>query len=302
MVAKRSNQELIILNKGMKGAGFKVCKDCGASIPAQGDFKNIARPYNHPYRIKNKCFHNEIEEVFLGHNFNTDMTVFELEIDKSKINCEKNKNGKMVLKNAAITLTEAIILAAARILDVEFNEIKGGTRIRYSKDLMYIDIFLFDSLSSGAGYSSQLANFSEKLFSEAKKILEDCDCDSSCHECLNHFWNQRNQNKLNRFLALDLLNWLENSKLPELLTYEKQIGLFKPLETLLELDNYKISYHNEKVQVANKEGKIRDIVIYPVLLNKNQISKTSNLILLSDELIKNALPEAYHILESEFEK
>ena len=181
-VATRSNQELIILNKGIKGAGFKVCKDCGASVPGQSNFKGISRPYNHPYKNRNSCFHNEIEEVFLGHNFNTDMTVFELEIDKSKINCEKNKNGKMILKNAAITLTEAIILASARILDVEFSEIKGGTRIRHSKELMYIDIFLFDSLSSGAGYSSQLANISEKLFDETKNILKDCSCDSSCHD------------------------------------------------------------------------------------------------------------------------
>lgn len=299
-VAKRSNQELIILNKGIKGAGFKVCKDCGASVPGQSTFKGISRPYNHPYKIRNSCFHNEIEEVFLGHNFNTDMTVFELEIDKSKINCEKNKNGKLVLKNAAITLTEAIILASARILDVEFSEIKGGTRIRHSKELMYIDIFLFDSLSSGAGYSSQLANISEQVFEETKKILKNCNCDSSCHECLNHFWNQRNQNRLNRFLALDLLNWLEKSTLPDLFTLEKQFDLFKPLQTLLELDNYKISYENQQIQVINKNGKIKNIMIYPVLLNKSQIKISNNAILLSDELVKNALPEAYHILESEF--
>ena len=299
-VAKRSNQELIILNKGIKGAGFKVCKDCGASIPFQSDLKNISRPYKHPYKITNKCSHNEIEEVFLGHNFNTDMTVFELEIDKAKINCEKNKNGKLVLKNAAITLTEAIILASARILDVEFSEIKGGTRIRHSKDLMYIDIFLFDSLSSGAGYSSQLANISKQLFEETKKILNNCDCDSSCHECLHHFWNQRNQNKLNSFLALESLNWIEKSTLSDLFTLEKQLDLFKPLQTLLELDSYKLSYQNQQIQVINKNGKIKNVIIYPVLLNKNQVKTSNNAILLSDELVKNALPEAYHILESEF--
>ena len=299
-VATRSNQELIILNKGIKGAGFKVCKDCGAAVPFQNDLKNISKPYKHPYKNSNKCFHNEVEEVFLGHNFNTDMTVFELEIDKSKINCEKNKNGKMILKNAAITLTEAIILASARILDVEFSEIKGGTRIRHSKELMYIDIFLFDSLSSGAGYSSQLANISEKLFDETKNILKDCSCDSSCHDCLNHFWNQRNQNRLNRFLALDLIQWLENSTLPNLISFDKQLDLFNPLKILLELDSYKISCENQKIQVINKNGKTKNITIHPVLLNKNQVKTSNDTILLSDELVKNALPEAYNIIEKEF--
>ena len=114
------------------------------------------------------------------------------------------------------------------------------------------------------------------------------------------FWNQRNQNRLNRFLALDLIQWLENSTLPNLISFDKQLDLFNPLKILLELDSYKISCENQKIQVINKNGKTKNITIHPVLLNKNQVKTSNDTILLSDELVKNALPEAYNIIEKEF--
>lgn len=46
-VAERSDQTLIILNKGPNGKGFKVCKDCGAAVTGDEDMKGIGRPYNH---------------------------------------------------------------------------------------------------------------------------------------------------------------------------------------------------------------------------------------------------------------
>lgn len=301
LVAKRSDQQLIILNKGIKSTGFDVCKICGAAVPAGKDIKKINRPFKHPFnKSLRKCYHNEVENVYLGHNFNTDMVVFELKLDKTQINCDRNKNGRMILKNAAVTLTEALILTAGRLLDVEFSEIKGGTRIRNSDNFIYIDIFLFDSLSSGAGYSSQLTNRTQELLKETKEMLSDCECDSSCHECLNHFWNQKVQNRLNRNLALDLLNWLENSSLPSLIELEKQVTLFEPLKVLLELDGYKVNLNRKGILVSNNKGISKNVIIYPVLLNKNLLKKSESIILLSNELVKNALPEAFHILEKEF--
>ncbi len=46
--------------------------------------------------------------------------------------------------------------------------------------------------------------------------------------------------------------------------------------------------------------KTKNITIHPVLLNKNQVKTSNDTILLSDELVKNALPEAYNIIEKEF--
>ncbi len=88
-----------------------------------------------------------------------------------------------------------MVLAAGRLLDIEFNEVRSGYRLRYSEKIAYVDIFLFDSLSSGAGYSSEIANRVNELLNRTNEILRNCKCDSSCHECLNHFWNQRVQNE-----------------------------------------------------------------------------------------------------------
>ena len=82
-----------------------------------------------------------------------------------------------------------MVLAAGRLLDIEFNEVRSGYRLRHSEKIAYVDIFLFDSLSSGAGYSSEIANRVNELLNRTNEILRNCKCDSSCHECLNHFWN-----------------------------------------------------------------------------------------------------------------
>ena len=56
--AKRSEQPLIILNKGPQGLGFKVCKDCGAAVPGDTELdKSIRKPFVHPYSYK-QCYHN----------------------------------------------------------------------------------------------------------------------------------------------------------------------------------------------------------------------------------------------------
>lgn len=67
-----------------------------------------------------------------------------------------------------------------------------------------------------------LADRTEVLMEETRKVLATCpaDCDSACHECLMHYWNQRVHAKLDRFAALELLDWCKKSKLPDALSYE----------------------------------------------------------------------------------
>lgn len=165
-VARRADQTLIVLNKGPKSKGFKVCKDCGAAVTGDEEFtKQHGKPYKHPRSFK-KCNHYDVERVVLGHNFNTDMVVFEIAFNNTQINTNLDD---LWIKTAAVTLSEAMVLAAGRLLDVEFNEIKSGYRLRYTPETTYVDIYLFDSLSSGAGYSAEVANKVDELLNETKK-------------------------------------------------------------------------------------------------------------------------------------
>ncbi len=295
--AKRADQMLIVLNKGPKDKGFTVCKNCGAAVSGEEELtKQIKKPYSHP-RTSKICFHPETENVVLGHSFMTDMVVFEFAVDRNKINAEL---GGFWIKTASTTLAEAMLLAAGRILDIEFNEIRSGYRLKYSSDTVYIDIFLFDSLSSGAGYSSEIANNTSILLAETKKILHNCNCDSSCHECLNHFWNQRVQNELDRGIAMQLLLWGQDGSIAKPFNFEEQVEIFKPLKELLELDGgFEVILTESTIKILRK-GTNKRIYIYPSMWNDKNIDLSGDMIGLSDRLIKKALPEAYNRIINAF--
>ena len=76
-----------------------------------------------------------------------------------QIDTEKITNNSIILKSAAITLCEAMKLATSRILDISYNDLAIGTRTRTNGKEKYIDIYFYDSLSSGAGYSTQIESY-----------------------------------------------------------------------------------------------------------------------------------------------
>ncbi|WP_142414225.1 DEAD/DEAH box helicase [Hathewaya massiliensis] len=289
--AKRSDQMLIVLNNGPKGKGFNVCKDCGAAVTGEEELKRVKKPFNHQRALK-RCNHDDIENVVLGHNFMTDMVVYEFAIDRNKVNAECSSND-LWIRTASLSLSEAMVLAAGRILDIEFNEIRSGYRLRYSQDVVFVDIFLFDSLSSGAGYSSEICNKTSDLFKETEKILEECNCESSCYKCLNHFWNQKVQTKLDRHIAMQLLDWGEKGIMAKKFTVNEQYEIFKPLKELLELDEkFKVDIIRDEI-IVYKNNIEKRVYVYPSMWKKTNKDIPCNAIALSDRLIKKALPEAY---------
>lgn len=206
-ICNRKNEEVIILNKGIGGAGFDVCKICGAA-QLHGDKSlrenNVGAPFtNRGQRIN--CLHTLVEEgLYLGTNFRTDMFFMQINIDTDKIT-----DDSLVLKSAAITLCEALKLSASRILDIEYNDLTIGTRTRTNGFSKFIDIFFYDTLSSGAGYSTQIEPNLDDIFSDTLDILSDDDPQDICN-----FWNQRKQKYFNKKLAKDLLIWITKAELP----------------------------------------------------------------------------------------
>lgn len=62
------------------------------------------------------------------------------------------------LNRAAQSLAEALRLVASKKLDVEFSELVTGYHLRTGSEASYVDIYLYDSLSSGAGYAVSVAD------------------------------------------------------------------------------------------------------------------------------------------------
>lgn len=292
------DQPLTVLNQGPDGEGFTVCEDCGAAVPGEKreELKKIRPPYRHP-RVRTRCNHpeNRMVNAFLGHNFLTDMILIEIAVDPKKVN---TKQDALWIKGAAQTLSEAMVLAAGQLLDIEFNDLKSGYRLRYGDENVCIDIFLFDSLSSGAGYSSMLAGKVTELMDETYKILE-CKnhCATACHDCLKHYWNQRVQNLLDRHLARQLLDWSKNKKMADPIPYEKQVLLIKGIKETASVENagFNIVFQEGKIY-GIKDKKRTEIYVYPAMWNPDNKLIPKGAIAISDKVIINAMPYAYSLV------
>lgn len=289
--SRRSDDPLIIVNKGISSNGFSVCMDCGAAVPADGDtpLEKMPKPYRHPHKYY-QCHHDGrgTATVFLGHQFRTDLVVYEIALDATKIDIRG-----LWINRAGQTLAEAMTLAGGRLLDIEFNEIKSGYRLRYAPDgkAAYVDVFLFDSLSSGAGYCAALADSPKKMFRETRSVLADCPskCESACHDCLMHYWNQRHHNILDRLAAIDLLDWAEQGILPDGLSFERQQQLMAPLKAL----DSDLLFSDDGVRHYISRGQDRkEIVVYPAMWSEESGLLPRNAICVSDRLLEYALPEA----------
>ncbi|WP_317383515.1 DEAD/DEAH box helicase [Anaerobiospirillum succiniciproducens] len=292
----RTNQRIIMLNKGPHNKGFMVCSDCGAAIPAENSalIKHINRPYTIYSKNLKQCNHPHTEVVNLGYDFITDMLVLEFTIDQSKIDITSDE--RSWINRASQSLAEAIRLAASKLLDVEFTELVSGFRFRQGRSGAFVDIFLYDSLSSGAGYSSAAAERIEEILEGAENILRQCKCQSACSNCLKHYQNQYAHALFDRHEALHLLEWSKTGDLPESLALTEQQALLSSLKNII--TNAGITLHMDEDKTIGESSKVRKkIVIYPAMWT---LPYEENTVFISDALLKYAKPYALDHLKLGF--
>ena len=99
-----------------------------------------------------------------------------------------------------------------------------------------IEMFFYDNLSSGAGYSSLIGSVLEETLNTARTILSECGCSRSCRYCLDNFHNQRFHDFFDRHLGLQLLNYAEHGILPEDYENTEQETFVLPLKKLIKED------------------------------------------------------------------
>lgn len=286
-IASRTNQRIIMLNRGSANHGFEVCVDCGAAYPGDNEdvLKGLQRPYRSAFAIS-KCHHRDSINVNLGYDFITDMLVLEFEIDESKICTDEENN--LWRDRAAQSLAEALRLTASKQLDIEFTELMTGFRFRRNSKGAYIDIYIYDSLSSGAGYAVGIESVMDEILKGMKELLSGCDCDSACHNCLKHYRNQYVHGLLDRFAAMDLLKWGESGQIAEKLNPEAQWKLISSLSAILTRSGYHIYFTNNHIKIQGGEG-ISELIVYPAMWKE---PKKKGTIFVSDALIKYAKPYA----------
>jgi hypothetical protein len=128
---------------------------------------------------------------------------------------------------------------------VDFTEFSAGYRLINQSGggaSIAAEIYMFDTLSGGAGYSERVGDAMEELLRDYVRRVLACDdehgqgCDRSCYRCLRHYYNQYYHTKLDRHLAMDLLALILDGKAPQDSPVAEQESLLKGLKVMLELD------------------------------------------------------------------
>jgi hypothetical protein len=79
-----------------------------------------------------------------------------------------------------------------------------------------MELYLYDTLSGGAGFAKQAEGLGRSLFEKALEILKSCagNCDRSCYRCLRSYKNKFDHEYLDRYVGVALLQYLMDDTLP----------------------------------------------------------------------------------------
>ncbi|MFN4163584.1 MAG: DEAD/DEAH box helicase [Ferrovibrio sp.] len=213
-----SREHLLVSNTGPKDEGYSYCVKCGRIEASSAKETLLAAEHAKPYPDEKqpKCEGGwTSKHVVLGTDFITDIALFSLEVAKPL----QLKPGFYPTDVALRTVSEALAKAASRLLDIEPGELMAEYRPSLTPDGrqgLKAEVFLYDTLPGGAGFSSQLVNRGSRLFSDALALLKNCpdNCDASCYRCLRAFRNKFEHTLLDRHIGAELLSYLISGEIP----------------------------------------------------------------------------------------
>lgn len=251
------NRRLVVVNKGPENRGFCLCTACGAIQPeAQKDSLRTLSTHSRPFLIDKRTFYRKglksrcdgplhSQPIYLGYSFNTDVLLLRFSL------CSPIAYHPLSpwLHDALRTVAEAISLSSSRLLDIDPGELSANYRLvpvtseESNEADIFVDVYLFDTASGGAGYAAEAGERLPEIIQGALNLLRVCpgNCEHSCTKCLRHYGNRFWHEHLDRHLAIYMLQYARDKSLPPLLNIEEQTHLCGPLKRFLELEGYACS-------------------------------------------------------------
>ena len=216
----RSRQHLLVSNTGPRKDGYTYCPKCGRIEASVERSPKLTGPHLKPYpdddNRRNCDGMHPTRHIVLGTDFITDIALFSMRV-APPISLRPGHTPTVV---ALRTLSEALAKAACQLLELEPGELMAEYRPALTpngRSGHEVEIFLYDTLPGGAGFSAELATSNVGLFQAARSLLKDCpeNCDSSCYRCLRSFKNRIEHSLLDRHIGAQLLEYLLDGKLTE---------------------------------------------------------------------------------------
>lgn len=203
-----TRQHLLVSNSGPEGDGYDYCVRCGRIESSVAPEVNLSQPHALPYPNDNDppCPGFSSRGIVLGTDFPTDIALFALRLVAPFRLIPAHSETMSTMR----TICEALAKAASLLLEIESGEVLAEYRPALNEHGAagsLVEVFLYDTLAGGAGFSPQLASRGKELFETALALLENCpeQCDASCYRCLRSFRNKLDHALLDRFVGAQLL-------------------------------------------------------------------------------------------------
>jgi ATP-dependent helicase YprA (DUF1998 family) len=299
-VAFGHNENLVVVNRGFgsqsAGEGFTICSACGwVQLPGEPAATVHERDYDvrRGGQLLSRRCSGRLEPVFLGYTFPTDLLLLRIQLNPPFNARYDEIEHRRPLVDAVRSLSEAIAIATARQLQVDTRELKSGFRFLEVGGARVSDLYIYDSLAGGAGYSTMAGQSINEILAEAERLLVDCDCTSSCNKCLRLYDNRMFQTTLNRYLALDLLHYALRGTVPGLPSLEIQRQWLEPLETASALEGWKILKDPAAALTLTRNGSSKRVSCYPSLLDPEKLGSSQDGFWVSRYDIETRLPNVF---------
>jgi hypothetical protein len=211
---------LLVTNTGPKNEGYNYCTKCGLIEPtslASGEvFGTHKKPY--PDEDNQDCDGARSSRgIVLGTDFKSDVLLIRFRVDTPV----KLRPEWLSTHVALRTVAEALTIAATQKLGVDATELQAEYRPALTplgNKGMEAEIYLYDTLAGGAGFTRRVYDYGLAIFEEALDRLEHCpvDCDESCYQCLRSFRNRFEHGLLDRKVGASLLRYVLYGEPPTL--------------------------------------------------------------------------------------
>lgn len=239
--SKTEHHQLLLMNTG-EGQGFAFCRTCGARASDDPE-KGHDRPFLIPawMTASKKCYSPDgIWRGYLGHVFYSDLFLLRLQWPAGVA----YQQHAPWMRDALYTLAQALLLATTQVMDISLSELQTGWSYAIAEQQDVSEervayLFLFDTLSGGAGYATQAGQYMEQLLRETQDLLDGCPdrCERSCYRCLRTYQNRIHHERLDRKLAGSLLRAIVSGRAPDELSLAQQIDALAMLQAYLQLND-----------------------------------------------------------------
>lgn len=213
-------QPLLVTNSGPRREGYSYCTSCGLIEPTATVHGVVNGPHPKPYPDERdpQCPGTYTTRgLVLGTDFISDVLLVALAVERPLT----LRPGLLATQVALRTVADALTIAATRRLEIEPGELQAEFRPALTPagpEGLEAEIYIYDTLPGGAGFSRRAGEFGVSLLTEAIGILDDCpaDCDRSCYRCLRSFKNRFEHDLLDRHLGASLLRYAAEGTEPVL--------------------------------------------------------------------------------------